>query len=210
MHCLPPNDVSVFAEEANQFALNERNNFRMAKKRKNRSVNIQLLNSVMKDTTPFHQRNKEKEKNLLRQKVCTRVKFEQISVFERGRIVGLREAGLSYRAVAARVQRNSSTIMRVSKQCVGQLGNPVGCAQGFLYTGFLSRKTIAACDYTGPMCIGAGVLLQLSIRFNLWHHDGRIRVRLYAGEQRIPECIIERHSGRTPGVMVWGAIAYHG
>ncbi|GFW30580.1 transposable element Tc1 transposase [Trichonephila clavipes] len=45
-----------------------------------------------------------------------RVKFEQISVFERGRIVALREAGLSYRAVAARVQRNSSTIVRVSKQ----------------------------------------------------------------------------------------------
>ncbi|GFS50702.1 hypothetical protein TNCV_2042591 [Trichonephila clavipes] len=35
----------------------------------------------------------------------------------------------------------------------------VGCAQGFLYAGFLSRKTIAACDYTGPMCIGAGVLI---------------------------------------------------
>ncbi|GFS50934.1 transposable element Tc1 transposase [Trichonephila clavipes] len=49
-------------------------------------------------------------------KTRRRVKFEQISVFERGRIVGLREAGLSYRAVAARVQRNSSTIMRVSKQ----------------------------------------------------------------------------------------------
>ncbi|GFX45274.1 transposable element Tc1 transposase [Trichonephila clavipes] len=47
-------------------------------------------------------------------------------------------------------------------------------------------------------------------RFNLCHHDGRIRVRLYGGERRIPECIIERHSGRTPGVMVWGAIAYHG
>ncbi|GFW12843.1 transposable element Tc1 transposase [Trichonephila clavipes] len=43
-------------------------------------------------------------------------KFEQISEFERGRIVGLREAGLSYRAVATRVQRNSSTIMRVSTQ----------------------------------------------------------------------------------------------
>ncbi|GFW31397.1 transposable element Tc1 transposase [Trichonephila clavipes] len=43
-------------------------------------------------------------------------KFELISEFERGRIVGLRKAGLSYRAVAARVQRNSSTIMRVSKQ----------------------------------------------------------------------------------------------
>ncbi|GFS51491.1 transposable element Tcb2 transposase [Trichonephila clavipes] len=47
-------------------------------------------------------------------------------------------------------------------------------------------------------------------RFNLWHHDGRIRVKRYAGERHIPECIIERHSGRTPGVMVWGAISYHG
>ncbi|GFV32815.1 transposable element Tcb1 transposase [Trichonephila clavipes] len=47
-------------------------------------------------------------------------------------------------------------------------------------------------------------------RFNLWHHDGRIRVRLYAGERHIPECIIERHSGRTPGFMVSGALAYHG
>ncbi|GFX37728.1 transposable element Tc1 transposase [Trichonephila clavipes] len=145
------------------------------------------------------------------------VKFEQISEFERGRIVGLREAGLSYRAVAARVQRNSSTIMRVSKQwtddgrtarksvsgprnvtsaredrrlvrmaqtdrtafsrqlaaqwstatrvslCASsirrRLLQRVGCAQGFLYAGFLSRKTIATCDYTGPMCIGAGVLI---------------------------------------------------
>ncbi|GFT38050.1 transposable element Tc1 transposase [Trichonephila clavipes] len=47
-------------------------------------------------------------------------------------------------------------------------------------------------------------------RFNLWHHDGRIGVRRYAGERHIPECIIERHSRRTPGVMVLGAIAYHG
>ncbi|GFY32736.1 hypothetical protein TNCV_4638421 [Trichonephila clavipes] len=35
----------------------------------------------------------------------------------------------------------------------------VGCAQGFLYTGFLSRKAIAVCGYNGPMCIGAGVLI---------------------------------------------------
>ncbi|GFV32528.1 transposable element Tc1 transposase [Trichonephila clavipes] len=47
-------------------------------------------------------------------------------------------------------------------------------------------------------------------RFNLRHHDGRIRVRCYAGERHIPECFIERHFRRTPGVMVWGAIAYHG
>ncbi|GFV23787.1 transposable element Tcb1 transposase [Trichonephila clavipes] len=43
-------------------------------------------------------------------------------------------------------------------------------------------------------------------RFNLWEHDGRIRIRRYAGERRLPECVIERHSGLTPGVTVWGAI----
>ena len=31
-----------------------------------------------------------------------------------------------------------------------------------------------------------------------------------AGERHLLECIIECHGGRTPGVMVWGATAYHG
>ncbi|GFX42853.1 uncharacterized protein TNCV_5072171 [Trichonephila clavipes] len=34
--------------------------------------------------------------------------------------------------------------------------------------------------------------------------------RRSAGERCLPECVIERHSGLTPGVMVWGAISYHG
>ncbi|GFT51608.1 transposable element Tc1 transposase [Trichonephila clavipes] len=47
-------------------------------------------------------------------------------------------------------------------------------------------------------------------RFNLWDHDGRIRVRRYAGERCLPECVIERHSGLTAKVIVWGAISYPG
>ncbi|GFX73155.1 transposable element Tcb1 transposase [Trichonephila clavipes] len=47
-------------------------------------------------------------------------------------------------------------------------------------------------------------------RFNLWDHDSRIRVRRFAGERCFPECVIERHSGLTPGVRVWGAISYQG
>ncbi|GFT48263.1 uncharacterized protein TNCV_4708361 [Trichonephila clavipes] len=46
-------------------------------------------------------------------------------------------------------------------------------------------------------------------RFNLWDHDGRIRVRCYVGERCLPECVIVRHSGLTSGVMVCGAISYH-
>ncbi|GFU52429.1 transposable element Tc1 transposase [Trichonephila clavipes] len=47
-------------------------------------------------------------------------------------------------------------------------------------------------------------------RFNLWDYDGRIRVRRYAGKRCLPECVIERHNGLTPRVMVLGAISYHG
>ncbi|GFT34490.1 transposable element Tc1 transposase [Trichonephila clavipes] len=47
-------------------------------------------------------------------------------------------------------------------------------------------------------------------RFNLWSHYGRIRVRRYAGERCLTESVIERHSGLTPGVIVWSAISYHG
>ncbi|GFV09102.1 transposable element Tc1 transposase, partial [Trichonephila clavipes] len=38
---------------------------------------------------------------------------------------------------------------------------------------------------------------------------GRNRVRRYTDEHCLPECVIERHSGQTSGVMVWGAILYH-
>ncbi|GFV40428.1 hypothetical protein TNCV_2535961 [Trichonephila clavipes] len=37
-----------------------------------------------------------------------------------------------------------------------------------------------------------------------------VHVRRYAGERCLPECVIERNSGLTTGVMVWDAISYHG
>ncbi|GFY02992.1 uncharacterized protein TNCV_979971 [Trichonephila clavipes] len=45
-----------------------------------------------------------------------RNKFKQLTEFERGSIIGLREGGFSYHAIGACVQRNSSTVMRVWKQ----------------------------------------------------------------------------------------------
>ncbi|GFV58357.1 transposable element Tc1 transposase [Trichonephila clavipes] len=191
--------------------------------------------------------------------------FGHISEFERGRTVGLREAGLSYRAVAAHLQHNSSTIMRVSKQWMdeGWTARKSGSGPRNVTSARDDRRLVrmAKTDRTASSrqlaaqwSTATGVsLCASSIRrrplqrelrariplyripltqnhrhlrlqwanvhrslradwqqvifsdeslFNLWHHDGRIRVGRYAGERRIPECIIERHSGRTPGVMV--------
>ncbi|UYV82263.1 hypothetical protein LAZ67_21001495 [Cordylochernes scorpioides] len=43
----------------------------------------------------------------------------------------------------------------------------------------------------------------------LQHHDGRIRVWRHRGERMLNSCIIHRHTGPAPGIMVWGSIGYH-
>ncbi|GFY06216.1 uncharacterized protein TNCV_2680101 [Trichonephila clavipes] len=58
-------------------------------------------------------------------------KFQQLTEFERGRIIGLREGEFSYHAIGARGQRNSSTVMRVWKQWTDepQTTRKTGCGQ---------------------------------------------------------------------------------
>ena len=41
------------------------------------------------------------------------------------------------------------------------------------------------------------------------YNDGHIRVRCYARERNLRTCILQRHRGSTPSVMVWGAIGYN-
>ncbi|XP_066254330.1 uncharacterized protein [Euwallacea similis] len=53
--------------------------------------------------------------------------FHQLSEFERGRIVGLREAGLSFREIATRLNRSVNTIVR--------------CCQGWFEEGQTGRRT---------------------------------------------------------------------
>ncbi|GFX17056.1 transposable element Tc1 transposase [Trichonephila clavipes] len=158
-------------------------------------------------------------------------KFQQLTEFERGKNIGLREGGFSYHAIGACVQRNSSIVMRVFKQWTGEhrttrkIGSgrrKVTCTN----VGFVNSSTSAApwiaCKvplYRIPLK-GNHRRLRLQwahelrawqadwhqvafsdeSRFNLWDHGGRIRVRRCAGERCLPECVIERHTGLTPGV----------
>ncbi|GFU53542.1 transposable element Tcb2 transposase [Trichonephila clavipes] len=54
------------------------------------------------------------------------------------------------------------------------------------------------------------VVFSYESRFNLRDLDDRICVRRYSGGSCLPDCVIERHNGLTLGIMVWGAISYHG
>ncbi|GFT27644.1 transposable element Tcb1 transposase [Trichonephila clavipes] len=46
-------------------------------------------------------------------------------------------------------------------------------------------------------------------RICLQHHDGRIRVWRHRGERMLNSCVMRRHTGHAPGIMVWGGVGYH-
>ncbi|GFS92441.1 transposable element Tcb1 transposase [Trichonephila clavipes] len=46
-------------------------------------------------------------------------------------------------------------------------------------------------------------------RICLQRHDGHIRMWRHRGERMLNSCVMHRHTGRAPGIMVWGSIGYH-
>ncbi|GFW59481.1 transposable element Tcb2 transposase [Trichonephila clavipes] len=139
-----------------------------------RHAEYQIINLILGNITPLIKQCPPKfsGEHLVRPPRRNKEKFQQLTEFKRGSIFGLRERGFSYRAIGARVQRNSSTVMRFWKQWTDE-----------------HRTT----QETGSD--------EDESRFNLRNHDGRIRARRYAGERYLPEYVIERHSGLKPGVM---------
>ncbi|GFU45949.1 transposable element Tcb1 transposase [Trichonephila clavipes] len=53
------------------------------------------------------------------------------------------------------------------------------------------------------------VVLTDESRICLQHHDGWIRVWKHRGERMLSSCVMHRHTGPAPGIMVWGGIGYH-
>ncbi|GFW29736.1 transposable element Tcb1 transposase [Trichonephila clavipes] len=54
-----------------------------------------------------------------------------------------------------------------------------------------------------------GVVFTDESRICLQHHDGRIRVWRHRGERMLNSCVMHRHTGLAPGIIVWGGIGYH-
>lgn len=197
--------------------------------------------------------------------------YQQITEFVRGRIVGMREGGFSYREIAARTQCNASTVMRIWKKWTDEnqtrrkpgsgaqknttprdnrhlirmavtertassrvLAQHWSTATGALMSSSTVRRRLVqhglrarvplrriplslnhrhlrlqwAQQYRAYRTQWQQVVFSDESRYNLEYNDGRVRVRRYRGERVLPQCIIQRHTARTPGIMVWGAIGY--
>ena len=201
-----------------------------------------------------------------------RSSFDQVSEFDRGRIVAYRDCGLSFREIGSRVGRNQTTVMRICDRWMQEgttdrrvPSHPPQCTTSrddrhivrmAVTDRSATSRTIAQHIQSVPhhpvsartirrRLQQSGLsarrpLLRLPLtqnhrrlrrqwcderrmwtaewneivftdesRFCLQHHDGRIRVWRHRGERMLNSCVMHRHTGPAPGIMVWGGIGYH-
>ncbi|GFW73097.1 transposable element Tcb1 transposase [Trichonephila clavipes] len=56
---------------------------------------------------------------------------------------------------------------------------------------------------------GNEVVFNDESRICLQHHDSQIGVWKHRGERMLNSCVMHRHTGPAPGIMIWGGIGYH-
>lgn len=198
--------------------------------------------------------------------------FDQVSEFDRGRIVAYRDCGLSFREIGSRVGRNQTTVMRICDRWMQEgtadrrvRSHPPRCTtsrddrqivrmavtdrsatsrtiaqhiQSVTHHPVSARTIRRRLQQSGLSARRPLLRLHLTqnhrrlrrqwcderrmwteewneivftdeSRFCLQHHDGRIRVWRHRGERMLNSCVMHRHTGPAPGIMVWGGIGYH-
>ncbi|UYV80884.1 hypothetical protein LAZ67_19002094 [Cordylochernes scorpioides] len=168
-----------------------------------------------------------------------RSSFDEVSKFDRGRIVAYRDCGLSFREIGSRVGRNQTTAMRICDhwmqegttdrhvrshppQCTTSRADRQIVRMAVADRSVTSRTVAQHIQSVTHHPVSARTIprrLQQSewneivftdeSRFCLQHHDGRIRVWRHRGERMLNSCVMHRHTGLSPGIMVWGGIEYH-
>ncbi|GFT28176.1 transposable element Tcb2 transposase [Trichonephila clavipes] len=161
-----------------------------------------------------------------------RRQYKQMSQFERGRIIGMMEAGWSARRVARQLGRfdcvPTASSAAIQAQVAPSLWAPMfsrtirrRLAEGHLGSRCPSR-VLPLTPTHRPLCLkwrrARGnwtaaewnqVVFSDESRFNLSSDDNRVRVWRPRGERLNPAFALQRHTAPTADVMIWGAIAYN-
>ncbi|GFT85330.1 transposable element Tcb1 transposase [Trichonephila clavipes] len=198
--------------------------------------------------------------------------FDQVSEFDRGRIVAYRDSGLPFREIGSRVGRNQKTVMRIwdrwmqegttdlrgrsyPPQCNTSREDRQIVRMAVMDRSVTSRVIAQHIESVTHHSVSARTIrrrLQQSglsarrpllcllltqnhrrlrrqwcderrmwvaewneivftdeSRICLQHHDGGIRVWRHRGERMLNSCVMHRHTGPAPSIMVWGDIGYH-
>ncbi|GFX82609.1 HTH_Tnp_Tc3_2 domain-containing protein [Trichonephila clavipes] len=115
-----------------------------------------------------------------------RRQYEQLTDFDRGRIIGLREASWSNRRIGRHLGRSDMVVAR--------------CWQQWITEGRVYRR--------GGVTDWRRVIFSDESRFSLSDDDHRTRVWRRTGQRSDPAFIVERHTAISQGVTMWGAISW--
>ncbi|GFW81140.1 transposable element Tcb1 transposase [Trichonephila clavipes] len=120
--------------------------------------------------------------------------FDQVSEFDKRRIVAYRDCGLSFREIGSRLSGLSARRPL--------LGIPLTQNHRRLHRQSCDERRMRAAEFNE-------VVFTDELRICLQHHDGQIRVWGHRGERMMNSCVMHRHTGPAPGIMAWGGIGYH-
>ncbi|GFU77589.1 transposable element Tcb2 transposase [Trichonephila clavipes] len=135
-----------------------------------------------------------------------RRQYEQLSQFERGRIIG-RHPGTQVAHLLGALVFSRTIRRRLAEEHLRSRG-PL---RVLLLTTTHRRLRLDWCRIQGN-CTAAEwnkVVYNDKSRFNLSIDDNRVRVWRPRGERLNPAFALQRHTSPTTGVMVWGAFAYN-
>ncbi|GFU61887.1 transposable element Tcb1 transposase [Trichonephila clavipes] len=132
--------------------------------------------------------------------------FDQVSEFDRGRIVAYRDYELSFRRV-----RRTDVVDRIHLSATLHsglsarrplLGLPLTQSHRRLRRQWCDERRMWAAKWNE-------VVFTDESRISLQHHDVRIRVWRHCGERMLNSCVMHNPTGPAPGIMVWCGIGYH-
>ncbi|GFX34541.1 transposable element Tcb2 transposase [Trichonephila clavipes] len=153
-----------------------------------------------------------------------RRQYEQLTDFDRGRIIGLREAGWSNRRIGRHLGRSDMVVARCWQQWItegrvyrrGGSGRPRNtndredCNQKSGHFGTNNAVSTGFLPTSGNLDVAdwRRVIFSDESRFSLNADDHRTRVWRRTGQRSDPAFIVERHTAISQGVTVWGAISW--
>ncbi|GFV59337.1 transposable element Tcb1 transposase [Trichonephila clavipes] len=161
-----------------------------------------------------------------------RRQYEQLTDFDRGRIIGLREAGWSNRRIGRHLGRSDMVVARCWQQWIteGRVYRRGGAikrnhkGRRLTEVGLSSRRPLrrlpltphhrqCQLDFCRPRATWSvtdwrRVIFSDESRFSLSADDHRTRVWRRTGQRSDPAFIVERHTAISQGVTVWGAISW--
>ncbi|UYV65995.1 hypothetical protein LAZ67_3006105 [Cordylochernes scorpioides] len=167
-----------------------------------------------------------------------RSSFDQVSEFDRGRKVAYRDCDLSYREIGSSVGRNQITVMRICDRWMQEgmkdrrvRSHPPQCTTSradrqivrmAVTDRSVTARTVAQHIQSVTHHLVSSRTFRRRLQQNDWneivftdvssfclqHDDDRIRVWRHCGERMLNSCVMHRHTGTAPGIMVWGGIGY--